>query len=344
MAWTTALTKTGECMKAGAFGAMDANGDGCLDVEDLQAYGHAAAATRSATLTPLAADGPSPIVLTVNSTGDQDDIATDGLCKTQVNTCTLRAAMTESKRQSTNPVTINFNIPGSGPFLIQPQTRLPSLSNPMGVTIDGYTQPGAAANSAPQADNAVLKIQVVGQGVNGIDGFLITSTNNVLRGLSIYEFHHSVWLYGSSAGNNRIVGDFIGTDPTGTHAAQFDQIGASGVNMQGGAYGNVVGGPANADRNVVSGNYQNGIATYDNTTTNNTIQDNIVGLTPAGNARLANRNHGIDINTWTTNTLIGGYGPGEGNVSSATSARALRSRTDQAPSTTTSSATSSART
>ena len=41
--------------------------------------------------------------------------------------------------------TIHFNIPGSGPHTIQPNSALPLITDP--VFIDGYTQPGASTNT-----------------------------------------------------------------------------------------------------------------------------------------------------------------------------------------------------
>src|SRR5262245_34376023 len=65
----------------------------------------------------------------------------------------LRQAILDSN-SSPGANTISFNIPGTGPHVIQPQSPLPVISNP--VVIDGYTQPGAAPNTATQGDNAIV--------------------------------------------------------------------------------------------------------------------------------------------------------------------------------------------
>src|ERR1039458_7256017 len=51
--------------------------------------------------------------------------------------------------------TIDFNIPGAGVHTIAPLMQLPTITNP--VTIDGYSQPGSAANTNGPGlgDNAV---------------------------------------------------------------------------------------------------------------------------------------------------------------------------------------------
>src|ERR1043165_8616184 len=62
--------------------------------------------------------------------------------------------------------TIAFNIPGAGPhFLQEPPSGFPLIYHRHGLTIDGYTQPGAAANSNPitAANNAQIKIVIDGR-------------------------------------------------------------------------------------------------------------------------------------------------------------------------------------
>lgn len=251
--------------------------------------------------------------LEVNSVADADDPLNDGLCRTAAGECTLRAALTEAKRQPGRDV-ISFNIPGPGPFVITPSSPLPSLTDLAGTVLDGYSQPGASANTSPTADNAVLKIQIVGPGPNTFPGLLVNSPNNVFRGLSIRGFKHNIYLYGPLATGNKVVGNFIGTDPSGTATATVAAPGNSGVTLQAGASANIIGTPDLADRNVLSGNYQHGVAAYDNTTDGNIVQNNIIGMAPSGTRRLGNLNHGVDLNTWSTNALIGGPGAGEGNV------------------------------
>src|SRR5947208_16929367 len=88
----------------------------------------------------------TPAIITVTSTGDT--VAVDGFV-------TLREAIIAA---NTNAVSgdapagdvgldeIHFNIAGPGVQTISPTTALPIITEPL--TIDGYTQPGAAANSS----------------------------------------------------------------------------------------------------------------------------------------------------------------------------------------------------
>jgi len=67
--------------------------------------------------------------------------------------------------------TIAFNIPGTGPFYLQePPGGFPIIHKLGNLLIDGYTQPGASANSgsATQSNNAVIKIVIDGRNGNDV--------------------------------------------------------------------------------------------------------------------------------------------------------------------------------
>ena len=57
--------------------------------------------------------------------------------------------------------TINFNIAGAGVHTLAPASTYPNITKP--VTIDGYSQPGAVANTLAVGDNAVLLIEINAQ-------------------------------------------------------------------------------------------------------------------------------------------------------------------------------------
>jgi CSLREA domain-containing protein len=146
----------------------------------------------------------------VNSTSDDPDAAPgNGACATALGVCTLRAALTEAAR---NPGadTVSFNIPGGGVQTINVTSQLPALSDLTGgTTIDGYTQPGASPNTSPTADNAQIRVQIRGTGATlAFYGLFISSPNNVVRGLALFNIRAMV-IQGAAARNNRIVGNFI---------------------------------------------------------------------------------------------------------------------------------------
>src|SRR5215210_5894632 len=66
---------------------------------------------------------------------------------------------------------INFNIPGTGVKTIAPGSALPTITE--AVTIDGYTQAGASANTKAVGNDAVLRIKLSGASAAGADGLVI---------------------------------------------------------------------------------------------------------------------------------------------------------------------------
>jgi CSLREA domain-containing protein len=309
--WIVARNDGSTCGKAAAVTRYDANQDGCLDVSDVQTYA-GRVATRTATRIVAAAINPT---LVVDSPGDGTDVAPgNGVCRTAASTCTLRAAIVEANAQS-GANEIDFAIPGSGVQTIQLGSQLPTVTDTSGpTTIDGYTQPGASPNSNQFASNAQLRIAVRGTGSHGVDALRITSPNNVVRGMSFYNLRRSIWLAGGNAKGNRIVGNFVGTDPSGTFgfAGSALDLDGIGVELSAGANHNTVGEASLSARNVISGNARHGIACYSGAS--NTVYNNIVGLSPLGDRRLMNVKHGSDWNSVCANNVIGGTGSLQRNI------------------------------
>src|SRR5262249_8471690 len=84
--------------------------------------------------------------------------------------CTLRQAVNASNANPPPPNTanlINFNIPGAGVHTITLTDCLSRSGNfcnglTQPVVIDGYSQPGAKANTPATGDNAVMLIKIIG--------------------------------------------------------------------------------------------------------------------------------------------------------------------------------------
>jgi CSLREA domain-containing protein len=327
LSWVVAHTDGGTC-GPGTTPAADANGDGCVDVADVQTFAGAAGrpAVKFVGPSPVAPGRGSPAsgartssvsgasTFVVNSTGDGNDAAVgNGVCATSTNACTLRAAIQEANALP-GADAIHFAI-GSGLQTIQLVSTLPTISDRSGgVTIDGYTQPGAVVNSSAQADNAQIKVQVRGTGPTGVNGLQITSGANTIRGIAFYNLRRPIYIYGSAATGNAIVGCFVGTDAGGAFAHTTTDTYASGIAIEAGAANNKVGTTALADRNVVSGNARHGIVTYNEGSNSNLIYNNIIGLSPNGFRRLPNLKHGIDINAGSSFNQIGGTSVGMRNV------------------------------
>ncbi len=317
MAWADSRAAGGACQ---APSESDINGDGCVDVADLQLV--AATADAPTTVTAVETVAAAGQQFVVNSTSDLGDKRIgDGICATNDGTCSLRAALHEANRIP-GPNSIVFDIPGTGVKTIQLKGQLDIADTSGGVTIDGYTQPGASANTDAHASNAQIMIEVRGNGTSSalgtFDAFRIVSPNNVLRGLSVYNALDAIQLYGASANNNRIIGNFIGTNA----AATFTSItgtpaGGTGVHLEASSHHNVFGTPALADRNVFDGAPYAGLRIDHENSDFNVIQNNIFGLTPNGLGKLPNRQSGIDVQWGASHNLIGGLGVNEGNVLSA---------------------------
>ena len=123
----------------------------------------------------------------VNSTGDgRDADPGDGLCETAPGNeeCTLRAAIEEA---NAGPVDfVHFDIPGTGPFLIQPSTSLPVITEL--VEIDGFTQPGAIPGLNPR-----ILIEVNGDLMDdATNGFVLAAADSIVKGLLITGFENAI--------------------------------------------------------------------------------------------------------------------------------------------------------
>jgi hypothetical protein len=113
----------------------------------------------------------------------------------------------------------------------------------------------------------------------------------------------------SGAQNNTVSGNYIGLAANGT-----DALGnRDGVLINGGAQNNTIGGDTAGERNVISGNDDEGIRIDYTYTMSNTISGNYIGLAANGTDALGNTQHGVYIGGAQNNT-VGGDTEGERNV------------------------------
>ena len=94
------------------------------------------------------------------------------------------------------------------------------------------------------------------------------------------------------ANNNIIQGNLIGLNASGTAAIPN---GWHGVGIYVGSQSNLIGGISPSQRNVISGNSQQGILVSDTNTLGNVIEGNYIGLNPAGTAAISNTWEGVGI-------------------------------------------------
>jgi CSLREA domain-containing protein len=230
-----------------------------------------------------------PIVsIVVNSTADV--AANDGQCTlreaiTAANTNTASGAMAgECAAGQALPTvdTITFNIPGAGVKTITPLSSMPTITE--AVTINGYTQPGASPNTnAMNAGiNAVLLIEIDLENFNTIR---IGAAGTTIRGLVVNRGSDKITV---EANNATIAGNFLGTNPTGTASSNS---GSGGFGVRHNSGNNMtIGGPLPADRNLISGSVQGGIATdlgSSVTSTGHVIEGNYIGPDVTGTLSLS---------------------------------------------------------
>jgi CSLREA domain-containing protein/uncharacterized repeat protein (TIGR01451 family) len=251
--------------------------------------------------------GPTYVV---NTVADWND----GVCGTD--DCTLREAINAVNAAPDANNTITFNIAdgcdaATGVCTIETISDLPAINSSMAVVVDGYTQPGASANTLAVGDNAKILIELNGWISRSNFGIAVQSNNATVRGLVVNYFNYCFYL-GSPITGLKVQGNFIGTDPTGENWAGC-QYGIYLDNMSGAA---TIGGTAPADRNIISGNGWDGIYMF--STSNNVIQGNYIGTNAAGTAALVNYGSGISM-IFGADNIIGGAATGAGNLISGNS-------------------------
>ncbi len=175
--------------------------------------------------------------------------------------------------------TIVFNIPGAGVHTITtPATDLPNITSP--VLIDGYTQLGSApnTNALNAGINAVLQIELAL--TSGGDLHIAAGADGTtIRGLVINNRFDEISVV---ANNVTIAGNFIGTDASGT----VGKRGTIGIVAELAASNLTVGGPAAADRNLISGHVFYGVQLQVPSTTGHLIQGNYIGTDISGTLSL----------------------------------------------------------
>ena len=127
-------------------------------------------------------------------------------------------------------------------------------------------------------------------------------SGNLSNGVSLRE--------GTS--NTTVVGNYIGTDVTGTVALGNSYRGILVTHSP----NNTIGGTNTGERNVISGNGWDGIALYEVGTILNQVLGNYIGTDYTGTVDLGNLRNGVLQFGGSTNNPIGGTSPAARNVES----------------------------
>lgn len=175
--------------------------------------------------------------------------------------------------------------------------------NALGIAIEGSSTMSTTNNIVRNtAVGYVPSLSGLNAG-NGSDGVFIYggATNNIIGSSLVTETniisengYNGILLDGSGTDANQIIGNFVGTDITGTTAVSNSH---DGVALQYGASNNVLQG------NVISGNAYSGVS-ISGSSNNNVIQGNIIGVKADKSAALPNGLSGAGRNGTATGATV----------------------------------------
>ena len=141
--------------------------------------------------------------------------------------------------------------------------------------------------------------------------------SNIIGGITAFERNiisgnkAGVIIDGSETNNNKVIGNYIGVDVSGTTTLGDSE---EGVIIRNGAQLNTIGGTTDGERNIISGNSWVGIHIFAAETKNNKIIGNYIGTDATGTVALGNGEYGILITQRAQSNIIGGTTDGERNI------------------------------
>lgn len=259
--------------------------------------------------------------------------------------CTLRAAI-EQANATGGKNTISLNVARialagplpsiTAPVVIQPFTTIR-------VTIDGAGVSGSCL-VLTGGNSEVRRLAIINCSGHGIEldgpgntiegnylgvtdsgdtkgpnvsGIVVSSSGNTIggnvpakRNVISGNTGAGIWISGDHARTNRIVGNYIGTDDTGTKKLAN---GAQGIYLDRAPL-NTIGGATAGERNVISGNASDGI--HVSNSPNTAVLGNYVGVDVTGKVALGNGGAGVDLDS-SGQCVVGGAGAASRNVISA---------------------------
>jgi hypothetical protein len=179
--------------------------------------------------------------------------------------------------------------------------------------ISGNRQDGIVINTSGAKYNKVLGNYIgtnaAGTGAigNGWYGVEISQPNNIVGGTAAGSRnvisgnkYAGVVLWLSSGSYNKVQGNYIGTDYTGSRKLGN---GWRGIDISNGSSNNLIGGATSAERNVISGNNEHGVLVYQGS--NNKIQGNYIGFAANGTSALGNAGDGIRLPSARSVSIVG---------------------------------------
>ncbi len=248
----------------------------------------------------------SAVTFTVTNT---NSASTAGGCDAD---CSLHDAIVSANATTAADV-IQFNIAGTGIKTITLDADgLPDITRP--VTIDGYSQGNASANTAATGSNAVLNIALTRSNPNPMNDTLLhaltftaTATGSQVRGIAFVQLGSTNLAFISTqADNMQIDGNFFGLTAAGN--ADGGQAPNAAISAGASANNAAIGGSTAAARNLFAG-VGKGIFLLG---TNAIVRNNVFGYADNGSTVLALDDIGVQISG--SGHQIGGTGASDGNV------------------------------
>jgi hypothetical protein len=184
---------------------------------------------------------------------------------------------------------------------------------------NGITIQGVGVSESNQILGNYIGTNISGTAAlgNGGHGVSIQNSNGNVVGQSVAGARNlisgnggsGVWISGSTY-FNKVQGNYIGTDATGT--ARLGN-GVNGVTVRDGAFWNNIGG-VGTEGNLISGNVGNGVViTATGQVVANTVSGNYIGTNLSGTAPLSNTINGVLVDNASGNH-IGGFVEGHRNI------------------------------
>jgi len=244
---------------------------------------------------------------------------------------TLRRCLEEAVSGSTITFDSSFFSPDH-PITIQPLSPLPTLTQGK-VTID-------ASNAGVILEGSRLRGEA--------SGLVVASDENRIKGLQIFHFpkygllisngamnnqiggnpmsghgpsgegnviscngRENISIEGTGTSNNRILGNKIGTDPSGSIGLIN---GGAGIRLASGTQHNMIGGNSPEERNIISGDGCTGIHMIGAGTMHNIVTGNYIGTDKSGTVLGGRKGTAINITDGASYNQIGGLTAAERNI------------------------------
>lgn len=205
-----------------------------------------------------------------------------------------------------------------GVILFSPGNAVGGTSGGAGNLISGNA--GSGIDIGPGTAGIVVQGNLIGTDATGssalandIGVFVNDAPNNVIGGNTaaarnvISGCREGVTLWDPGASGNQVMGNYIGTNAAGDAAIPND------FGMAIYSPGNTIGGSAQRERNVISGNTLRNIKIDGENAAGNVVEGNYIGTDATGSTNLGGTEIGVLVLNAPNNT-IGGTAAGAGNV------------------------------